>query len=689
MGKYLDKFRGTLNQRQADQVFKLLNKQRNLGQIRSIEEFTRRLDTLIRELTGTVMQPTLKVFQASEGSVASSEQFNFMLDRTQDDLSAGFEEALNIDEVQVSHEALVRDVILKNLRAGVAELESKIGLYEFLNKDPRGFDSSIFSTFRESKEERTSRGLPETSSLFVDPRTGVLFPTSEDATIELIGERLTLATSQKDFHPIHDIRQVFDATSPQTDKIVTPPGMDLRNVIDDTNGTFWSQSWLFPTKQSYVKIQLELDLGVTREINFIEIEPVSTTGFFLEAVHYLDGSNVYQNLNLPEHFLTGTAGLRIKKTATRRLIFTFRSENGQYTNFEFTNQDTLLNQSQSIKKDKLVDPTSAAMSADLSLLVSSQKVKDIIGIQTETPQIYNGYEFTIGFDNIRVGLAQYESSSVYVSTPLDSSSAAVVGLRALESRPYIDPVDGLVKFTSTTYDGDDNIYYIASIEYWLTKQDLDADGNLVRTTVFPIMPLETGRVMHERLILTEKSVSTLAEPNIGDLMFYTTYDLAHPTLDGNIIVYRNGVPLPNVDADPLAVDGWCSTETSDADRTPDALRRMRFRIKIIGGLIGDIYTVSYTPMVSTTTVIPQPPYTTLDYRTGLQIVDLVGDLSARVGEGQAIFTEALGGSKTIASSKYYCAIILRQNTADPTVSPAVEEYTLFAGRRDTTKFSGV
>jgi len=615
-----------------------------------------------------------------------------MLDRTEDDLVAAFEEANNIDEVQTSHDALIRDVVLKNLKAGVSELEAKIDLYEFLNQDPRGFDNSIFSTFRESKEERTSRGDINASALFVDPRTKELLPLTADATVELVGERLTLATADKVFHTVYGIRQLFDSTSPQTDKIVTPPNMQLENIIDGQTGTYWCQSWLFQSLQKYVKAQIELDFGVVREINFIEIEPVTSLGFYLEALHYLDGSNVFQDLELSEQFLNGTVGLRIRKIATRRIILTFRNENGHATNFEYKTHDSLLNQSKEHERLPLTEYEMAGVSRDLAPLIPSEAIREMINVTQEEKSIYNGYEFTIGFDNIKVGLASYEPTSIYVSTPVESTSAAILGLRVLESRPYLD-TNSLVQFTPTTYDTDDDIFFIGSIEYWITKQDLNVEGNLVRTTVFPILPLEVSRIHHERLLLTEKSLSTLAENNIGDLVFYTSWHRdgsGNPIPnepDGDIVVYRNGIVLPNVDNIPLATEGWVSTLTTNADKVPDSGAPMRFRIKVIGGLVGDIYTVSYTPMVSTTSVIPKPPYDTLDYRGGLQVVDLVGDLSARRGEAQVIITEELSGS-TIASSRYYCTILLRQNTAETSVSPAVEEYTLFTGSKDTTKFSG-
>ncbi len=238
MGQYLDKFNDTIGKRQAQQILKLLNKQRNSGQIRTVKEFSDRFEELIRDLQSTVLSPSLKVFLAEEDERTSSEGLNFMLDRVQDDLEAAFEEAVNIDEVQRSHEVIVRDVILKNLRAGVAELEAKIGLYEFLNGDVRGFDSAVFTTFKESKENRTERGVEFTSILFIDPRTNQLIRASQDAEVELVGERLVLSNKNKVVHDVVDVRQLFDENNPQSELVVEPAGTNLRNIIDNTKGTY-------------------------------------------------------------------------------------------------------------------------------------------------------------------------------------------------------------------------------------------------------------------------------------------------------------------------------------------------------------------------------------------------------------------------------------------------------------------
>ena len=58
-------------------------------------------------------------------------------------------------------------------------------------------------------------------------------------------------------------------------------------------------------------------------------------------------------------------------------------------------------------------------------------------------QSFTGYGFLAGFQEIDLGTANYDESSIYVSAPLKVNSTNIIGLNTTESRPYsnftIDP----------------------------------------------------------------------------------------------------------------------------------------------------------------------------------------------------------------------------------------------------------
>ena len=691
MGQYLDKFKDVIGKRQTQQIINLLNQRRNTGQIRTIEEFSKQLEDLVRSLTETNLKPSLSLFLAKETELTDSESVNFMLERVEDDLIAAFEESDNIDEVQKSHEAIIRDVIFKNLKAAVGELDSKIRIFEFLNKDNRGFDSAIFSTFRESKENRTKRGDPFTAVLFRDLRTGDTVNIKEDAVAELIGERLTLANQDKNYHTIHGVRQIFDDSSPQSELLVTPANIGLGNLIDGKKGTYWVQALLYTVNPKSVTVKLEFDLGIIQEINFIEIEQACKYGIILEDISYIDSNNSVVNLGITEQEITSPVSLQTKKIAARKIILTFRNEHWNNIQFEYDpNRESLLAQAL-LQPPEGINPELNKVVTDLDELMSSIKTKDILGITPGVPLSFNGYEFLTGFDNIRLGLALYRTKSIYVSSPMTACSIGQLGLKTIESRPFISPITAQISYTQNTYDhpdenedgGSSTRSFLASIEYWIFKQDYAKDGSLIKTSTFPILPFNIERIYHERLILTEKSSASAVIDDIGSFVFFTTKDA------GDIKIYRNFELLEEA-ADESESEGWLVEPLTGGEglRTPNSGSPMKFKVRILNPLASDIFTVIYTPLLSTTRIVPQTlnEFIELD---GVNIVDLVGDMTARSGQGQLVYLDEVGAQQKVKESKVYLIILFRQNTADISVTPSVEEYMLFSACQDSTKFESV
>ena len=692
MGQYLNQFRNKIGSRQTQQVLKLLNKQRNAGQIRSIEDFSKRLESLMREITSTTLKPTLSLFPAQSNDKIDSETMNFMLDRIKDDLEASFEESNNIAEIQSAHTAIIKDLLFKNLKAGLAELETKVSLYEFLNRSKKGFDQAISSTFRETQLNRINKQEATSSNtLFLDPRRGISFSDNQHAEIDLIGEKLTLALNEKKFYQIHSAKQLFDADTQQSELIIEPPNSKIENILDGQKGTYWIQTLLFENLQPFVDLKLELNLGITKSINTLEIEPIAKKPFILTGISYLTNHNSIETLSIQEIELTGPVSLNFSTISTSKLFLTFRTINPLPTEFEYSAKDTLLNQA--IKEPiEGLSPSMDQIGEDLSRLLASGSIKNNIGLSSQETKTFHGYEYIIGFDNIRIGFANYVDKAVYTSIPLTVTNKGILGLKVDEKRPY-SSLSGEVSYTNLTYNNEDvneaggnnSRNFLGSIEYWIVKQDLDTQQNIIRTNVFPILPIGTTRIHHERLLLTEKSDPTFVYNDIGSLVFFT-----NPT-DGDLKVYRNFQLLSNETGNIYATEGWKIEPEPTADlplKTPNNGSRMKFKLKIVSPRPTDIYTVSYTPLTSSTFNIPQT-LSAFSSVGGLQVVDLVGDLSARSTPEQIIVFERPGENNAALESKVHLMIILRQNTANVYLTPIIEEYTLFAGSEDSLKFTEV
>ena len=310
-------------------------------------------------------------------------------------------------------------------------------------------------------------------------------------------------------------------------------------------------------------------------------------------------------------------------------------------------------------------PSIASVSEDLNEILSSEKIKTILRVIDGSTNIFSGYDFTMGLDNVRVGLSTYHFDSIYVSPPFRSENVAQISLKTTETRPAASTPTGIPEETSSVYDQDDSQYFFSSIEYWVIKRDFDIDDNIIKTVKFPILPLNVSRTHHEKLFLTEKSSLAVRYNNIGSLMFFTNVAL------GDVKVYRNGILLVyNLD--------WIDVTTS-ANKTPGNGDRMLFKLQVSNVLLGDIYTVSYNPMTSSTRAIPQTisAYT----GTGIDAVDLIGDLTIRPLPSQIVVIDEGINTENIKRSEFFLAIILRNNSSKQVLTAAVEEFMFVFGNR--------
>lgn len=675
--KYLEKFEKLIDKRQVDQVLKLLNSKKQSGEIRTLEEFTQELDRLVRELTGTILIPTLKLFMAKPNEIIDSSTYNFMLERIKDDLESSFEEAGNIEDVQQAHRAIIKDVMFKNLRYGIAELEKKINLYRYMNTGYGGYNKSISESFDEVTENRVKLTANRTgdiniqTNLFFDPKDGELFDVGLDAIVDEVGEHLRSAQSQLIYHTVKDVRQVFDEDYPASCLKVQLPTTHIRNLIDGQTGTYWIQTLLFETLQSEVSIKLEFVLNGVSDVNFLEIEPVSYSGFTLVSIDYESGEGIVGNIETPDVLLLAPYKTHFKRVAARKIILTFSSSNAVPLEFEYVSgEETLFNQAKEEPKTGY-NPSLKKIENDLNGIMSSTKIKDIVGILDGNRTTFSGYEYLFGFDNIRIGLSTYQYKSIYISYPLTLKDVGLLGLKASEKRPYASSLTGDPVYTSTTYDTSDSYYFFSSIEYYVIKRDIDQFHNILQTTWIPMIPLDKERIHHERLILTEKSSGSLEANDIGHPMFFTS------VLLGDIKVYRNGTLLT------YGTD-WTDV-TSDDDETPDIGYPMRFKVKLSAVDVNDIFTISYDPATSSIRSVPSE-VSAYDPSVGTNIVDLKGDTTIRLfRDNSVILDKGLTESK-IAYTYTYLAIVLRNNSAREGLTALVEDYNLLIGTRDAGRF---
>jgi hypothetical protein len=663
--KYLEAFAKKIDKRQADQVLAFLNKKKQEGQIRTVDEFIERLDSLVRELVETELSPTLKVFDAHQEQTIDSETFNHMLDRITDDFRSSFEEANNIFEVQTSHRAIIRDVVLKTVYRAINQLETKLGLYETKKQQGGNVSKTISRTFNATESKTTRSGVIQPGAIFSDPRTGKII--KDDAYVEEIGDRLTLAKSLNNQYEFKKVYQVFDVSFPRSELVVEPPGTSLKYVIDNTANTYWAQSLLFETVQPYTKIKIVLEFSIPKDLNYIEIEPITDKGFIFESFDYENDLLGITNVSSEDIDVSSSLRLNFQRISASRLFLTFRNENFVPVDFQYSPEDISLFQQAVSQPIERFSVDINGLSEVFGDKIQSPTVKDILGVIPNDKFIFSGYAYSFGFDNIRAGLSTYSSDSIYVSAPLRiKQPLGQLYLNSNETRPVADSITETPSNTVVTYDGNDSDFYFSSLEYWVIKRDYDKDKNILRTSKFPLIPRGNNRINHERLLLTSKYNVSSHINDVGQTVLFTD------RIVGNVKVYRNGL------LSAYGID-W-EDITSDSEKTPNSGVPMVFKIRLNNPVIGDIYTVSYTPMYSNSRGVPK--ILSAFTGSGIDVVDMKGNLSVRYVDNNTILLNERSIYKNIEQSDIFLCVILRNNSSRNVLSAVVEQFDLFIGTRD-------
>lgn len=673
---YLNRFRSGLRAVQSKQILALLNREKERGNITSVEEFKERLKQLTSKLSSTHLSSTLEIFLAEVEDIIDSDSYNFMLERIEDDLTAAFEEINDIDKVLNAHETIINDVVLKNIELAIDELESRIESYEFINTTRLGFDNAVFNTFRITQNNRSG---PSREVVFIDPKTGISNNAQGEAFVDFIGEKLLLRTSLAQEIPIHDIRQIYDYEATGTELDVQFDGSNIRNVIDNRVGTFWVQSTLLsqPRGEAGVITKIELDLGTFRTINTLELEPVSLYPIELAGIDYLNSNNEVKSILTNPIEIRSTNKLLFNAVATNKLILKFRNRN--YSTIQFQQKPNAI---EIIRNSAEYEEVVSNVSDALLEIISSPRLQQSLQLPSVATQESSFIEYLIGFDNIRVGLNKFSEISVFVSASQRVDKLGQLALRVNEKRPYLTS-NNVIEYTTDTYPLSKDRLFYGSLEYYCIKQDYSSTDVLLNSTVFPVLPLGASQIRHERLYLTEKSDTGEPTNDVGYLQFFTIDSL------NDITVYRNGIPLPQGDLDVTVTDGWLK-HNPGYQPYPNQNKPMRFAIKIQKPDPNHIYTVSYKPAVSTADYIsPENSETSFDTLQGLKYVDLTGKLDAWLGKDNIIRFRATKNGTEIAYSIVNLVVVLRRNSANVNLTPVLEDYLIATGTINEEKFKQV
>lgn len=669
MSIYLSQFRTQVPQLQGRQVLALLNKKRDSGEIQSVEEFKAQLNLLTDTLISETIIPSLKVFFGKDSEVIDSETYNFMLDRIRDDLDVGFTEVNTIEEVLFAHQNIVNEVVLTTIQFGINELEERISLHEFINSNKLGLDRGQRVSFKTSKSVSTPRGTGISSVLYVGTSIG------DDAIIDTIGERLTLGTVTGANLNVSSVRQIFDSTTTASELDVEIPDSNILNLIDGQPGTYWIYNSLVSSPRANGVLQkIELDLAATQDINSIEIQPASLHPITIEKISFIGNDGIETDIGVPSRTISSPAKINFARVTANKLIVHTRQTS--YLEEQFEEKAINQNFYDVLTGDSTGNPINLdSISEDLrTILTSNFLLEGIVGIPRNRQLAASSkfYQYIIGFDNIRVNFANYNDDSIFVGKSLEVDSPGQVALVVSETRA--GSLAGVFSIDIDTFDEDK--FYHGSLEYVIVKENFDFAGNFIGVDRFPILPISQQRVIHERLFLTDK-VDGATKDNAGFFRFF-------PDLTGTVKVYRNGTLLIEGSSNDWVVNRPPVITSAGLDLldqvSPSVVNAMKKSIKINVPVVSDIFTITYSPLVGNSLELP---------KTTSSLINVVslGDVGRiRMCRENLVVTDRFRGANIITKSNIYLVTRLRRNSAELHLTPTLEEYALYAGTEDESKF---
>jgi len=675
--RYLEKFRSTVPSTQGNNILKILQKKRENGEFRTIDQLKNKLKELTTELLETKIKPTFSLWKAIGREDILSETFNDMISHAEYDFLTIFNEVDNLYTILDTHSTLIKDVALQQIERAINKLDAEVSMYEFLNNTYHGFDDGIYETFRDVSGSTTSRSDEIAKFVFTDKRTEKIVDASYNCRIDPKGERLLLGSSGG-YVSIKSATHLAGADSLRSEIDASFKDSKISNIVDNQRQTYWAIPVLLSyTPSSGVSTEVSVDLYSSQDINFIEIDPASPYPLVLEGLSYINSSREEVFIDIDETILNReTVRVDFDKVTTSKLIFKFRQDNYEEVQFQLNGTTSLFEDA--VVGNKYISQDIRTLDEFWKSFSSSFIVDDILSVSRKTKNDVRYYQYIIAIDNIRAGFNNYNQIGIYVSNKKQVSSLREIGLKVDEVRPTQLRNNLYATNTSFQYpvqssSEDDKVYH-GDVEYWVTVDFLDENDLSIKTHIVPILPLDATRIYHERLKFTKRVTSTSLLNDSGELRFYTNDD------SSDVKVYRNGVELVYNTDWSFVANGNKSNLTNE---TAGNGTRMKRGIHISSRLNTlDNYTVSYSPVASST--IPAE----LSSTDLLKVVDLTGDLSLRVLSNNLIYVDSKKISSSYRKANIYLTIILNRNSYNTSLSPIVEEFFLAAGSENLEKFNG-
>ena len=642
MSRYLDAFKNTLSQRQAKQIMLLLERYKNTGVIKSVQEYNKKLNELAQFMSHKTPSPSFKFFEAIVGELIDADKYNAMLTFTKNDLEALFGELEELTKRMAYQEELHKFAILRTLDKAITELENKVSLYEFVSA--QGDIDTMQAVFFNSWVPPIATSEADRKLLF-DPRLNEEIPQKQKCLVDLNANALVLPTKQYYMYKPSKVEIIWDADTTPSHFDVTSSLNPIKNLIDGQKFTYWTY---YVVRKSLLpdgaKIKLRFHFDKVAEINHILIEPTSTYPATLDKMIFTqidENSQTTRNINVViANSVSATLETPIKASFID-FVFSQKTANklDYYYNPEINIWEAIENDVNRSDLSTIIDPLKNTLTEELS----NDVLADILGVnENKEFSTMNAYQYEFGFDNFIFDKAVYEPRGIFVGEELKSNNMGIITFA-------IDKTNISVIIGASNYD-------VFSFEYYLLKQDYDENDSIVYEELIPIW-VDANEINERLLLVLQDGGST---NNVGSMRFA-------PSLSPEPIITKNFTQTLTIGTDYVVSvnDGsWQNSWNGISGGLDDKTKRpSEIKIKIAEPEAKAIYTIRYTPSL------------TYSDNTPRYIAKRARVLSNGVIE--------CSYSKIIKTSKIRPIIIIRNNYIEENKTPLIKTY--FIGIREYNK----
>jgi len=642
--KYLENFSSLIPGLQGNKIIQRVERMKETGEIQTETEYNAVLNDILSKVSLGDFKPTFEFIALNE-TKSSSEHFNYLMERVQDDLEVAFIELNNIFSAIKAHDEVFKDRLLEELHQTLKRLEDDADNLTLINNSDNSFDSVEANTFS-GDNFGLNQNSTFASELFYDPRTEKTITDNEIGFIDNQEEVLGLPIVRQADISFSEI-QVKTAESTGTEKDIKVVDSRVENIVDGDTSTGWTYNVLLKNQKSDgVNLSLECNLADKKEVNYLVIHPVSDFPVLLESIQYTDVDN--QLIDIPDTFyFNKTLDKPIRITFTdiiaRKFIFNFKQYSSTLFDYNNLKDEIVLDD---LKRKNNIIRNVSILDGEIKKTIQNPEIRDLLPLTTSDDISYDiFYHYILAFKEISAGLSAYRDNGYFISKPYQKNTPTLLGLESDET---------ILDFFN---EDSSSLNKIGSFEYDIIKKDYNATDEVIRTTATPLLPLGSDKVINERLFFTNKRV-------IIPLRF-----LAHSSLNiaSNVQLFRNNIELV------LGVDWRFDDRLNPLDNSDTNILSGLFETKIeilhnSDTIRNGVYTADYIPRY-----ISEPNEIVRDARSTIYLSS---------GATEHPKSE---GIETIAYSNIFMKISIRNNSFETSKTPKLNFYKILTSSLDRNK----